>query len=102
MTKTKKDKGLCTLDTWESTNGELSLDMIKPWVDSKKFSHNKIQVMLEEFKLHMLANGNLYADFRAAFKVWVLKGYLGLTPDQLKVPASNPFGNVIYDKGSRL
>ncbi len=103
MTKIKSPKGQYTLDAWEAINGELSLDAILSWVDANNLSHIKIKRLIEEFKLRMLANGNVYADFRAAFKVWFMKGWLGLTIEQAKISDSNnQLQNVAYTKGTWL
>lgn len=97
----KRNKGQHTLDSWESANGELCLKSILPWVDEKNLSHSKITAALEEFKLRMIASGNVYADFRAAFKVWLTKGYLGITLDQARAQR-DMLASITHDKGGCL
>lgn len=103
MKKPKQEKGHYTLDAWEAINGELNLSAILPWVDKQRLSYNITTMLIEEFKLRMLANGNVYADFRAAFKVWFMKGYLNRTMDQARIKdTGNQLQTVVFDKGVRL
>ncbi len=71
------------------------------WVEEKNLSHAKVNKALEEFKLRMLANGNVYVDFRAAFKVWLSSGYLTITIDQAR-NQQDLLASITHDKGGCL
>lgn len=97
----KKKSVHYTLDAWEVAHGELTIESIRDWIIDKKLSPVKTKKNIEEFRLRMVANGNNYADFTAAFKVWFTKGWLAYTLDQAKAQDSL-LQNRYYDKGVNL
>lgn len=104
MAKEKKKKTKsCTLDQWEVIYGALDINSLRPWIEDKHLCPKKVKIVLDEFYLRMLANGNVYADFRAAFKVWFMKGWLSLTMEQARIiDAKDISRNVVHTKGISL
>lgn len=75
-TKTK----LVTLQDWEAAQGcALNSSMISSWCREKGLYHPTITRLLEEFRIEMMSKGKQYADFKAAFQTYLMKGYLSLT-----------------------
>lgn len=97
----KKKPELYTLADWEIKNQELTIQSIREWILENNLSPRKTKENIEDFRLRMLAGGNLYADFSAAFKVWFRKGWLTYTVPQAKIPDSQ-LQNRYYDKGINL
>ena len=75
----KNASGLLTLQKWEEANGPLALAMFNTWINGRNLSRVKIAEMIAEFRNDMIARGKEYADFRAAFKNYLNKGYLSRT-----------------------
>lgn len=90
-----------TLDVWEVKFGELTIQSMREWIIENNLSPRKTKENIEEFRLRMIANGNNYADFSAAFKVWFRKGWLTYTLPQAKAQDLN-LQNKYYTKGVNL
>ena len=69
-------KNLMTVREWEDKFGVLRWQIMRSWIESNNLDRLKIAEMLAEFFDEMDAKGKQYADFRAAFKVYLVKGYL--------------------------
>ena len=97
----KKKSVHFTLDAWEVAHGELTIQSIREWIIENNLSPRKTKENIEEFRLRMVANGNNYADFSAAFKVWFRKGWLTYTMAQARAQDAQ-LQNRYYDKGVNL
>jgi hypothetical protein len=96
-----------TLEQWEKgvVYGPLKIDLIGPWVREKQYNPKAIEEMIEEFRTEMLAKEKHYADFAAAFKVYLNKGYLSKKPEQITIcnsATSNKWGNSTNTRGVSL
>ncbi len=78
--KPKKSHQKKQLEQWESEKGApLSAHMIASWAKTNNLSFSVIQELIEEFRIEMMAKAKEYADFCAAFQVYLTKGYLSKT-----------------------
>ena len=82
--KSKKGEKVLIAD-WEAKNGKLAVPMMRPWIDGNQLDPAKVHAMIVEFRDRMAANGNLYADFVAAFKDWLRRGFLTRKMEQCRV-----------------
>lgn len=98
--KITNTKNLKTLPEWEATHGTLDSYCFVNWIKEKGFCENVIKEMLEEFKGDMTAKGKQYADFCAAFKTYLTKGYLSKKLTECVKPAYS--GTIIQRKGISL
>ena len=103
IAKNKNTRGksdLLSLAQWEEKMGsQLRIEMLADWVRQKNFDQEKIEKLIETFRLEMQSKDKKYADFKATFQVWVNNGYMKVTPEQL---ISKRKSNVeFYDKGIR-
>ncbi len=80
-----------SLAEWEEGRGaRLCVEMIGSWIKDARANPSDVAPLIEEFRDKVQAQGKVYADFAAAFKVWLRNGWL-----------SRPLGTIIL-KGSRL
>lgn len=95
---------LVSLDQWEEKNGGLCLKMLDSWITEKILCRKQVQQLIEEFRTEMWAKNKQYSDFRAAFQVYLTKGYLSKTIDQVKAKPgeSKRWGNVATTRGATL
>ncbi len=77
--RSPKDGKLMTLNQWEATHGVLSIGDVERWAISKKLNLARVRDLIEEFRTEMVSKNKQYADFGAAFKVYLTKGYLSQT-----------------------
>ena len=70
---------------WEKKIGSpLCPEMMKSWSQANLIDQAKLKRLIIEFRDRMLANGTEYADFVAAFKDWLRRGFLSLTIQQIR------------------
>lgn len=96
-------KSLQTLQQWETANGHrLQLSDLIFWVESKGYSIPVINELIEEFRAEMVSKGKHYADFAAAFQVYLRKGYLSVKPNDQRLMFKPAEGVVINRRGGGL
>jgi hypothetical protein len=102
--KNTKKADRIKLEEWEAAAGsELCIAMMQSWVKDNQYSVEKITKLIAEFRLKMLAGGNLYADFKAAFQNYLNSGYLSLGVDQVKDTAATVAPRKeFFDRGVQL
>lgn len=97
---------LYSLEEWEALwCGKLDVALIDTWATEKSFDKRSIATLIEEFRTEMTAKNKHYADFAAAFKVYLNKGYLSKKPEQIRIcPSanSNKWGNSTSTRGVSL
>lgn len=77
--KYSKKSTLTTIEVWESKAGLLNAEMIKDWCKGKQLTRDIAEQLISEFRTEMVGKGKMYADFRAAFQTYLIKGYLSKT-----------------------
>jgi hypothetical protein len=100
----KKKKNIKkSLSEWEQEVGsQLCADMMAQWIKENGYDRLKVSAAVTEFRGVMQANGNEYADFTAAFKNYINRGYLSVSVAALKIPSASPDGVRTFDKGLAL
>lgn len=96
---------LYTLQEWEKLwCGPLNVQLMDTWATEKVLCKRQLAQLIEEFRTEMMAKNKMYADFKAAFQVYLTKGYLSKTIDQVKAkPGENSrWGNVATTRGATL
>lgn len=75
--KNNKKSIKMTLTAWEEMTGsELRVQQMVSWVKENRLDADKVALLIVEFREMMMANGTQYADFTAAFKNYVRRGFL--------------------------
>lgn len=102
--KNTKKADRVKLEEWEKNIGSiLCVAMMQSWVKDNQYSVEKIGKLIGEFRLKMIAGGNLYADFKAAFQNYLNSGYLSLGVDQVKDTAATVAPRKeFFDRGVQL
>jgi hypothetical protein len=78
-----------SLTEWEDMAGaKLCAEMIKGWIKDQRLDEREIPALIAQFRDRVLAGGNQYADFKAAFRVWLRDGYLKKTLLQIQLVAT--------------
>ncbi len=100
----KKSEGL-TLAQWEEKFGSpLCVDMLSSWIKDARADADAVRPLIAEFREKVTAQGRMYADFAAAFKVWLRSGWLSKPlmtiqqRDQRKVTGDAE----VWDRGTSL
>lgn len=102
-TKKGKNGAKVSLVEWEKNIGcRLCVDQLMGWVKEKGLNPGGVKVAIEEFRDAVIAGGNQYADFAAAFKTWLRNGYLRLKMDQLRAKPTGTHGVTFQDRGNSL
>lgn len=82
----KKTPGI-TLAEWEKETGtNLCIEQLMGWVKENNLNPQQVRGLIGEFRDVMQANGNTYADFIAAFKNYLRRGYLSRGIEAVKNP----------------
>lgn len=97
--RNSKSPSLMSISAWEKTNGALTVARVIDWVESKRFCPIMVRELIEEFRIEMDSKNKQYADFRSAFKVYLIKGYLSKTAYQVALERS-PHRNKTADHTS--
>lgn len=93
----------CVLAVWEKNIGcQLCVEQLMGWIKEKGLDPNGVKVAIEEFRDQVTGGGNQYADFTAAFKTYLRKGYLRLKIDQVRLKPTGRNGVTFQDKGNSL
>lgn len=75
--KNKKPDNKITLAQWEESKGSrLCVAMMANWIKDARANPAIVAPLIEEFREKVEAGGKVYADFAAAFKVWLRNGWL--------------------------
>ena len=100
----KKGKNtVSTLAEWEKEIGsELCFAQLAKWAKEARAGEAEITALISEFREKVMARGNQYADFVAAFKVWLRNGYLSKTTEQIREDRPKGNGFAVWDKGMPL
>lgn len=96
---------LYTLQEWEALwCGPLNVQLMDTWATEKVLCKRQLAQLIEEFRTEMMAKNKMYADFKAAFQVYLTKGYLSKRIDQVKLAPGegNKWGNVQTTRGASL
>ena len=101
--KVTNGKNLMTLQDWEKENTLLNVGMLENWVKSNGLCPQIISRMIGEFRAEMIAKGKQYANFKAAFTTYMIKGYLSRRLSACTLQMS-PFNQetIIDNKGVTL
>lgn len=92
-----------SLEQWEkSVGGVLCVEHVKSWVDGNKLDHQKIKMLIIEFRDRMVANGNQYANFAAAFKDWMRRGFLSKKIVDARITPSEHKHRNLANQGLKL
>lgn len=80
---------LLTLQEWEAKVGAtLSAKMLPKFIKTNRLCEAALQNAVLDFRNRVIARGAKYADFVAAFRVYLSHGWLNCTLDDLKVENS--------------
>lgn len=95
---------LYTLEEWEKLwCGKLDVPLMDTWATEKNLCKRQLAQLIEEFRTEMISKNKMYADFKAAFQVYLTKGYLSKKMDQIKAPAqTNKWGTQTGTRGLSL
>lgn len=94
--RTPKAKNLMTLPQWEAkVYGPLNVGIMDTWSTQKGLCKRLLAELIEEFRTEMVSKNKEYADFSAAFKTYLNKGYLSKTLEQAKL-ANSPYAGTVY------
>lgn len=74
--KVTNAKGLMTLEQWECGHSRLDVSHLHKWIEVNGLDLLKIAQLISEFRTEMISKGKQYANFRAAFQTYLIKGYL--------------------------
>lgn len=91
--RTVKSKDLYSLQEWEERIGRLDPRMMMRWIDQHQLCPKLIADLVEEFRMEMVSKGKKYANFKATFQVYLLKGYLSKKMGQVLLANSPHKGN---------
>ncbi len=108
----KREKNINTkspklsLEEWEAKIGaKLCVEMMAVWMKDNRVDPARARPCVEAFRDKVLAGGKVYADFTAAFKVWLRNGWLNVHLSQLQFapdstqPEAEPSAEVVYHRG---
>lgn len=100
----KNTTKLYSLDEWETLwCGKLDVPLMDTWATEKNLCKRQLAQLIEEFRTEMISKGKRYADFKAAFQVYLNKGYLSKRIEQIKAPVQqNKWGNTTSTRGLSL
>jgi hypothetical protein len=103
----RKSSQLMTLEQWEKSvvYGPLDVPLIDTWATRSNLCKRQLAELIEEFRTEMIAKNKHYADFAAAFNVYLNKGYLSKKLEQIKLrpgEGKNKWGNSTATRGLSL
>lgn len=103
----KKKSDTMKLVQWEEINGQLTWRHMEEWLRNNRIQPRVINPVIEEFRNGMMANATEYADFSAAFKNWMNRGFCSKTIAALqaeteKLMSQSQGGLEIHGKGVSL
>lgn len=103
---TKTKAKLYTLEEWEKLwCGKLDVALMGTWATRNNLCKRQLAQLIEEFRIEMISKAKQYADFKAAFQVYLTKGYLSKKIDQVRLrpgEGTNKWGNTTATRGLSL
>lgn len=77
-----------SLAQWEESQGSmLRVEMFSTWIKDARADARLLPPLIEQFREKMQAQGNVYADFKAAFLVYMRNGWLKKTMAEIRIKA---------------
>jgi Helix-turn-helix domain len=93
----KNNNNKKTLEIWEKEVGSvLSTKHLMAWIKENHFEDRIIKKLLTEFRERVIAGGNEYSDFSAAFKIWLKSGYLSMSWERAHTSSQASSGAAVY------
>ncbi len=98
---------LLTLQEWEAKVGAtLSAKMLPKFIKNNRLCEAAVQNAVVDFRNRVIARGAKYADFVAAFRVYLSHGWLGCKIDDLRVENSRyskeGYADQEFNKGVKI
>lgn len=98
---------LVTLQEWEAKFGApLSAKMMPKFIKANRLCEAAVQNAVVDFRNRVIARGAKYADFVAAFRVYLSHGWLGCKIDDLRVENSRyskeGYADQEFNKGVKI
>lgn len=91
------------LSDWEKKVGaRLNAEMLRGWCKENGLARSVVEMLVSEFRTTMIAKNKEYADFRAAFQIYLIKNYLSMSMGQAQEKSRVLASTEIHNRGVNL